>query len=409
VSDAPSPLVDRLRAYCLAKPGSLPSTPFGAQQPSYHILGGFLRYFARFFLEETPVRVKLRCALRDLEHPPQGVQLRLSESMRWGGDDWKWADLWLDETLDEAAFTDLLDRSYALCMADFDPADVSLINLAEQAPSPRDAIHPLIDLFHLTARKSEIDALIRPAILLRTAPVEASALSLGQSRIGGVPDLPLGWAYPTFDGKPLAFLAQINLEELPRAFPEKPLPSTGILYFFSAFGWQLANGDPHPDLPWERGAEAGFSQVLHFSGSTAVLNRHPHPPGMKMFKPAVVRFEEMLSLPRAADDERDPALKDARWSEAEFGRFDDLYFAFDFVLKRKLGAAPKHKLLGYADVIQAAVTQSDGRLLCQIDSDYHHLDTDMMWGDGGMIYFTLPASDLADGNFARIHSDLQSG
>ncbi len=409
MSNVPSSFVERLHAYCLSKSGSLPSITFGESHPSYHILGDFLRSFAQFFLDESPIRLKLRCTLSDLENPPQGVRLQISKDMHWGGNNWRWADVWLDEILDDAVFTLLLDSSYALCMAELDPTDVRLAKIADEALTLHDNIHELIDLYQLTHRRHEIEALIQPAILLHTYPVEEDALSTGQSRIGGVPDFPAGWGYPNFDDKPLAFLAQINLQEISSAWSSNLLPPTGMLYFFSVFGWQLDNGDLHPDLPWNRSEEPRFSQVVYFSGAISSLQRQPKPVGIKTFKPTAVRFESIPSLPRASAYTRDPIVRTLGWSENEFERLNDLYFAFNLVLKRKLGSTPKHQLLGYPDVIQAAVTQGDSRLLCQIDSDYHNLDTDMMWGDGGMIYFTLSPTDLASKNFTHIYSDLQSG
>jgi uncharacterized protein YwqG len=244
---------------------------------------------------------------------------------------------------------------------------------------------------------------------MRTIAVKESKLSLGYSKIGGLPDLPEGWMYPLFDGKPLAFLAQVNLAEIPTAIQRDPLPSIGIMYFFSVFGWQQEDGDHHPDLSWERCNEPGFSQVLYFEGDSATLTPAAKPVGIKVFKAAPVRFVEVLSLPRASDYARDPVLDDLDWPEEEFERFTDLYFDFSFVLRRKIGSTPNHKLLGYPDPIQTTITQSGSRLLCQIDSDYHNLDTDMMWGDGGMIYFTIDYSDLERREFSTVHSDMQSG
>src|SRR5687767_1903372 len=69
---------------------------------------------------------------------------------------------------------------------------------------------------------------LMPSIRLRSTRLEQQEpMLLGASRIGGVPDLPIGWEWPAWDGylddekyrakKPiiLAFIAQINLLELP--------------------------------------------------------------------------------------------------------------------------------------------------------------------------------------------------
>lgn len=56
----------------------------------------------------------------------------------------------------------------------------------------------------------------------------------GRSRIGGPAALPRGVAWPQRKGRPLAFVALVDLAELP-AFPERGLlPRTGTLTFFAA-------------------------------------------------------------------------------------------------------------------------------------------------------------------------------
>jgi len=59
----------------------------------------------------------------------------------------------------------------------------------------------------------------------RLAPEE---LRLGQSRAGGVPDLPDSLEHPAG----LQFLCQINLAEVPPTPGTSLLPSEGMLYFF---------------------------------------------------------------------------------------------------------------------------------------------------------------------------------
>lgn len=55
---------------------------------------------------------------------------------------------------------------------------------------------------------------------------------LGNSRIGGVPDLPKGMEWPeTEDGEYMNFIMQINLEEIPYAM-ELGLPFVGMVYVF---------------------------------------------------------------------------------------------------------------------------------------------------------------------------------
>ncbi|MFI6286451.1 DUF1963 domain-containing protein [Streptomyces sp. NPDC051018] len=91
-----------------------------------------------------------------------------------------------------------------------------------------------------------IRALVRPAWLL--TPVRdggpAESGDIGGSRVGGVPDLPRGWQWPTTRIVPrwedegnateaaLAFTAQINLARVPGVADAGWLPSSGWLWFF---------------------------------------------------------------------------------------------------------------------------------------------------------------------------------
>ena len=56
--------------------------------------------------------------------------------------------------------------------------------------------------------------------------------TIGESRFGGAPDLPIGTAWPCNEaGESLSFLAQINLSEIPE-FENNPLPARGWLQIF---------------------------------------------------------------------------------------------------------------------------------------------------------------------------------
>ncbi|WP_345036561.1 DUF1963 domain-containing protein [Streptomyces sannanensis] len=104
----------------------------------------------------------------------------------------------------------------------------------------------------------EIRALVRPAWLLSPARDAADPSAVGGSRIGGLPDLPEGWAWPTArlkDGTEaaLAFTAQINLAEVPGVADAGWLPAGGWLWFFRNEKWS-AQSEPdhvilHADVP----------------------------------------------------------------------------------------------------------------------------------------------------------------
>ena len=62
----------------------------------------------------------------------------------------------------------------------------------------------------------DVEGLISDSIRLRTRSAALDSLPIGASRIGGLPDLPPGVAWPEGKGKAFSFLAQVNLLEVSR-------------------------------------------------------------------------------------------------------------------------------------------------------------------------------------------------
>jgi hypothetical protein len=80
-------------------------------------------------------------------------------------------------------------------------------------------------------------ATVKPAIAISLA--EKGQGNIGQSRIGGYPDLPVSLSWPLHPHpnhrRPLCFILQLNFSELPE-FAENPLPKKGMLYLFQGEG-----------------------------------------------------------------------------------------------------------------------------------------------------------------------------
>lgn len=80
----------------------------------------------------------------------------------------------------------------------------------------------------------KIESLLKPAIRIDQKNLFIES-EVGVSKFGGKPDLPIGTDWPTFDGQPMIFLAQINLAEIKNLDIENELPDNGIIYFFIHF------------------------------------------------------------------------------------------------------------------------------------------------------------------------------
>ena len=259
--------------------------------------------------------------------------------------------------------------------------------------------------------------LVRPAIRLESRKVAQADLWLGQSRLGGEPDLPTKFKWPVYKGKPLAFVAQLNMEAAARVMPSAPLPKRGHLWFFYAPEQQNWGFDPR-----DRG-----SSVVHYEADVT-LERRALPrdlPQAGRFQPCAVAMVSYVDIP-SMEDERNPLM----------GADDDDTLESYSDVQDKL-ASPNsdiaHKLLGHAQTIQGAMelecaltssgiytgdasgykdrraaklakSQYDWRLLLQVDSDEH---AGMMWGDAGRIYYWIRDQDLLERRFDKSWLVLQ--
>jgi uncharacterized protein YwqG len=88
----------------------------------------------------------------------------------------------------------------------------------------------LIAKHDLTVVEDVIRAHATECIILDLGDLEKYAKT-GNSRYGGIPDLPPSIDWPESEGMYYGFLMQLNLAELP-SIQNHPLPSSGMLYFF---------------------------------------------------------------------------------------------------------------------------------------------------------------------------------
>lgn len=110
-------------------------------------------------------------------------------------------------------------------------------------------------------------------ILARMKHAAAAAVSLVETqapaftKIGGLPDVAGAFEWPTYQGHPMAFLAQLDLAELARTGGPDWLPSSGMLYLFAETEWGAWGDDPSS------------------KGSCAVLYRSEHDPSLPLAVP----------------------------------------------------------------------------------------------------------------------------
>jgi uncharacterized protein YwqG len=231
---------------------------------------------------------------------------------------------------------------------------------------------------------------------------------ISASKLGGLPDLPDGLDWPGWKGRPLAFLAQIDLASAHDAGGPDWLPDTGMLFFFYDPDQSTWGFDPE-----DRGSWA----VLYGPhGSRAARNPSSITPFPEIR--IIMRSDQSLPSPERLGVNL-AALSSEQWE------------AVDTML---LADAPAHQLGGHPLAIQNEEMEedcqltsngiymgnpeayhtpeaerlkagaADWQLLMQIDSDD---DADMMWGDLGRLYFWIRRQDVEARDFSKVWMILQ--
>jgi uncharacterized protein YwqG len=261
----------------------------------------------------------------------------------------------------------------------------------------------------------DIDYISKDSIRLFTTPAGEYDISIGASRVGGVPDVPPGFTWPDWKGVPQSFIAQVYLNDVRQYDTNGTLPQSGMLCFFYDAKQETYGAAP---------ADLGGWRVI-FSDDYAGLQRTAAPanlPAESQFKACSVSFVSEITLSQQPKLE----IPDFDWTDEEIQKYETLLATFP---NPDDHAALHNQLLGNPQTIQ-----DDMRLECQLASlgvtDMNdprvaelskgakewqlllQIDTNerigMRWGDAGMIYFWITGSDLKAQSFDRTWLVLQS-
>ena len=247
-----------------------------------------------------------------------------------------------------------------------------------------------------------VEPLRKPCVLLRTREDESL------SAFGGLPPDHPGFRWPIRNGRPLGYLACIDLSEI-KALDW--LPPEGLLLFFYDLDEQPWGFDPK-----DRGGWA----VVHVADPSTVHGVATTPPGWRKewsLPRSPIRIESGSSVPSWDH----PVVEPLALTDVEQDVLIELHDA-------ACGGAPRHQVGGYASPVQTAEMElecqlvsnglycgdatgyqdpraeslkagaADWRLLLQVDSDD---GLGVMWGDLGMLYFWVRAQDARAGDFSN--------
>jgi uncharacterized protein YwqG len=286
----------------------------------------------------------------------------------------------------------------------------------------REELVALCEETGLAARSAEVRGVARLSVRL-TRP-EAGHEYSGHSRLGGSPDLPVGFEWPRWNGSELAFLGQVDLAEVVALDPAAPVPAHGLLAFFYDAANQPSGLDP---------SHRGSCRAVYVGDDPARLKRAGAERACFTEYPLELSLE--LMLPRSWS----PSVETLDLDAEQMGAWDELC--------EKLAEAqgvdleeltPRwqslHRLFGYPEElgsgmeldcqlassgINAEVSDqySDPRreeleagaaewqLLLQL-SDDEELGTS--WGEGfGRLSFWMREQDLEAGAFDRVWGILR--
>lgn len=293
-------------------------------------------------------------------------------------------------------------------------------------PVDRESLRCLVLEHELAEVTDEIVSSARMGIVLRDDG--PAGKEPGTSRLGGLPDLPPGVAWPQWRGRPHSFVGQIRLENVAPFDEQQILPPSGLLSFFwdsAAVGQYAAGCEAEDGAGWGFDPEdVGAARVLYVPEPSAASRRD---------RPESLPRDCILGA-RAVAPQRRITLPP--WESTDFGflalsdRQTDSYLRLLEALNRIQAAGdagvPVHQLLGHPDQIQGDMQlevqlvthglycgNSTGyedprrvelepgspqwRLLLQVDSDEERLG--VTWGDGGRIYLWSREPDLAARRF----------
>jgi len=243
------------------------------------------------------------------------------------------------------------------------------------------------------------------------------------SHFGGKAHAPKGFAWPQNRGRKLDLLLQICLADIRGQIPEWSLPGDGVLSFF----YDLE------DQPWGYDPKNldGF-HVAYFESHDLVVTENPN---VDYVLPSLgLEFFPVRTLPHQGSRAYDRLVEQLDVNLA------DRYFDFveDFERNQYPPRGGMHRLFGHSANIQGdmqleaqLVTNGlycgdssgynnrkrrdleggadDWTLLLQLDSDDLDADdeTEIMWGDTGMLYFWIRQQELKEVSFRNVWMTMQ--
>ena len=227
----------------------------------------------------------------------------------------------------------------------------------------------------------------RPAVKIKTAIAAESDIAVGDSKFGGVPDLPPHVEWPRCELGPLAFLGQFALRPLRNTLACAMLPHDGLLSVFAYLG----------DNGYEPGVIEGVpndTQIIFTSDYGSRVRRQPPTDISQMGKS---RQACRLTLFENYDLTLDAIAR--ALGEFETDDDDDFYDRWDLLTLD----FTKHHLFGYSRHFRRETDPSPGpdwTHLLRLGSDHNLL---WSWCDGQDLAVYVHTDDVRNQTFSRVY------
>ncbi len=273
----------------------------------------------------------------------------------------------------------------------------------------------LIEKHKMQQHAAAIRSLARPCIRIHAERTPQEQLSAWESRFGGIPYVPKGTVWPTWETqsfwpfgrtKKLLHLATINCAEAAACDVEGSLPREGLLQFW------YAENQPAGYDPKDRG---GFR--VDYIGSRTELELAQPPRKTTIFECCSAEFMEGVSLPNW------------EWIEEHAAEHKELPKLDGYEeIENEIQVGGRHQMLGHANLFQGPMELQcqlvsngmncgdgsgykdprrkelesgalDWRVLLELDTDFN--GPGWMWGDLGTLYYWIKKDALAARQFEK--------
>lgn len=289
--------------------------------------------------------------------------------------------------------------------------EINLGYVLDGEPKTNEDVEKTFKAFNLASKFDIFKPLIRSKIDFELAPSSDNNNKIGQSKIGGKPDLGKQTKWPTTNSnKSLSFIGQLNCAEVTNYDKDSLLPKNGLISFFYCAD-QEAWGFAPKDVDRFKVIYSESIDKLERTGFPEDLEQHA------IFKPNELKFDSSLSLPGWEHDSIEDLLSDEE---------TDNYM--------EVSSGVENQIFGYANCVQGPMEldcqlvtnglycgdssgyedprrqelesgKEDWVLLLQLDSNEENAG--MMWGDSGKLYYWIRKQDLKDKKFENSWFVLQ--